>query len=349
MSEQPRFPGLDYTALPEKYGGHPLMRGAPFFTVPKALLDSVVQEVGQERFDSELLSMERTLSDLSGDHGLFVGFWRGLPIRYSDLRPSPLRFDDAQLADFAAATGRDIDHVRRTMKLANGRSQWTAIVRRGFSGWLMTNRQFLSEQAAIVDQWADDICPQGIPVMGAVVRDASAHPGGAMVAEGQLQAFVQAFEEFFIRWRLIGMPAPSAPVPLGLHMPVTNLPSVLGHMRHAGTTFYISDIFPVPSRDELRKILEECLRYGGAPEHLDEWGKLVQSKNPARNQLHRYARIFEMQHYLRALYGRHSKGLYRKQSSLIMALASFLDVNEATIANDLRHIDRRLGREWYLH
>jgi len=260
-----------------------------------------------------------------------------------------MAFTDSQLAGLAAATGKDVGHVRRTLKLADGRLKWTAVVRRGFGGWLMTNRQFLTEQAAIVDQWAGDVQTLGIPVMGPVVRDASAVPGGATVAEGRLQAFVQAFEEFFVRWRLTGMPAPSAPVPLGLYLPVTNLPSVLGHMRHAGTTFYISDIFPVPSRDELRRIMEECLRYGGAPEHLDEWGRLVQSQNPARIQLRRYARIFEMQHHLRAFYGRHAKALYRKQSSLVTALATFLDVDDATIANDLRHTGGRLGRDWYLH
>jgi hypothetical protein len=120
-------------------------------------------------------------------------------------------------------------------------------------------------------------------------------------------------------------------------------------MRHGGTTFYLPDILPIPSRDEFRNILEEALRRRTTADHLAEWIRIVSSGNPARNQIHRYSRIFEIQHYMRAIYARHSQAMYRKQSSLDVALASFLGVNEATIKNDLRHIGRRLGRDWYLH
>lgn len=341
-------PGLRTVAVPDLYRKHPLLQGAPYYTIPKLLLDFVVKEVRSTQFDSELLGMERILSEVAGDHTQFVGFWRGSPICYSDLRQLPLRIDDDQLADLAKVTGKHPVHIRRTMQLADSRLRWTNTVRRGFSGWLMTNREFLIEQKTLLDAWTSDIRRHGIPVMGAVVRDVSEIPGGPVMEEGPLQSFVQAFEKFLVRWRLAALPAPLAPVPLGMHLPVTNLPLVLGHMGHAGTTFYLPDIFPVPSRDELRVIIEECLRYGGAPEHLAGWGKLVQSTNSARNRLYRYARIFELQHYVRTLYGRHSEALSRKQSSLILALASFLKVNDATIKSDLRYIARKLGRDWYL-
>ena len=122
----------------------------------------------------------------------------------------------------------------------------------------------------------------------------------------------------------------------------------MGHMRHGGTTFYLPDILPIPSRDEFRNILEESLRRRTSAEHLAEWTRIVRSGNPARNQIHRYSRIFEIQHYLRALHRRHSQALHRKKGALIVSLAAFLDVSDATIEQDLRYIARRLGRDWYL-
>ena len=157
-----------------------------------------------------------------------------------------------------------------------------------------------------------------------------------------------AFEEFFIRWRLEGMPAPFVPQPMGVHLPVVDLRPVLGHMRQGGTTFYIPDICPIPSRDKLREILEEALRDRNAPDYLAEWFEIVHSDNVAKNQIPRYARIFEVQHYLRALYARHAVALERKKSAIVLAISEDLKVSDDSIERDLSFIADRLGSEWYL-
>jgi hypothetical protein len=183
--------------------------------------------------------------------------------------------------------------------------------------------------------------------MGPVVHDAQAVPGVGH-AEGELEQFVREFEEFFVRWRLDGMPAPWVPQPMGAHVPVCDLRPVLGHMRHGGTTVYIPDICPLPTQEELRKMLEDAVRNREAPDYLAEWFGIIPAGNAAKNQIARYGRVFEVQHYMRALYARHGTALHRKKSSLILALAEFFDVSDDSIQRDLSLIDQRLGPEWYL-
>ncbi len=349
MCQRPVLPGLISTAIPDQYRGHPLLQGMPFFTLPNALLDAVVQNVGRQRFDTDLLDMERAFSNALGESTSNVGYWRDAPVESSLLRPMAMQFSDRQIAVFAAANGLTVAAVQCSLAVGDDRLQWTVIARRGYCGWLMTNRQFLDEHAAIFGNWADEVRRRGIPAMGPVVRDVSSFPGNVMRATASTRDFIQEFEQFFIRWRLEALTAPWLPAPLALKLPVVDLSPLVGHMRHGGTTFYLPDILPIPSRDEFRNILEESLRRRRSADHLAEWTRIVRSGNPARNQIHRYSRIFEIQHYMRAIYGRHSQAMYRKQSSLVMALASFLDVNEATIKNDLQHIGRRLGSDWYLH
>jgi len=132
-------------------------------------------------------------------------------------------------------------------------------------------------------------------------------------------------------------PAPFVPKPVGPSLPVTDLRPILGHMRHGGTTLYIPDTCPIASRDELRHTLEEILRSRRAPDRLAEWFRMVRSANvdkeppvksgsaaskpqPGKtrpsNLIPRYGRIFEVQHYVRALYARHEAALRRKKSAL---------------------------------
>jgi len=290
--------------------------------------------------------MEPALSDACGDHSSRIGFWRGESISFLLLRPNSDLMSDFFVQGLTQR-GKTADETRTILALAEERLDWTAKVRRGYCGWLMTNRVFLQEHRRIFQAWAEEVAYNGIPGMGPVVRDAQAVPG-AQRAEGELPAFLRDFEAFFIRWRLEGMPAPFVPRPMGVHLPVVDLRPVLGHMRQGGTTFYIPDICPMPSRDKLRDILEEALRNRDAPDYLKEWFEIVHSDNVAKNQIPRFARIFELQHYLRALYARHAAALERKKSAIVIAGSEYLGVSDDTIERDLAIIADRLGPDWYL-
>ena len=201
--------------FPMQYQGHPLLQGSPFFTLPEALLDSVVKSIGRERFDSDLLDMERApcpMRLVNPPATWAIGEGNQSTARL--LRPLPMQFSDGQIADFAAQNGLTVAAVRRSLDVGDGRLQWAVVARRGYCGWLMSNRQFLDEHAAILESWADEVRRRGIPAMGPAVRDVNSFPGDVMRATGSTRDFIQEFEQFFIRWRLEALTAPWLPAPL---------------------------------------------------------------------------------------------------------------------------------------
>ena len=291
--------------------------------------------------------MEFALSKVCGNHSSYIGFWGGQPISFTLLRPETDHEDDFFVQGMMLDWGLSEDRARENLAVLAPRWDWAIEVGRGYSGWLTTNRVFLEEHRKVFQNWADEVAHHGIPNMGPVARDSQAVPD-SQLAEGRLEQYVRAFEAFFIRWRLNSMPAPFVPQPMAVQLPVTDLRPVVGHMRHGGTTFYIPDICPVPSRDKLRDILEEALRNRNGPGYLEEWFDRVHSDNVAKNQIPHYARVFELQHYMRALYARHAGALERKKSVLILAISAYLDVSDDTIERDLGLITGRLGPDWYL-
>ena len=115
------------------------------------------------------------------------------------------------------------------------RLDWTADVRRGYCGWLMTNRAFVDEHRQVFQVWANQVAQNGVPEWDPWCEMPSR--SRAFNSPKGKQEFIRAFEEFFIRWRLEGMPAPFVPQPMGVHLPVADLRPVLGHIRQGGTTF----------------------------------------------------------------------------------------------------------------
>ena len=211
----PEISGMTFMGVPKRFQDHPLLRTRVYFTLPSPLLRRVVAEVGQKRFDAELLEMEQALSEVCQDHDSSIGFCRGQPISFLLLRPNNDLTDDFYVTNMAKILGKSKDEARQSLALGSQRLDWSVEVRRGYCGWLMTNRVFLDEHRQIFDDWTDEVAKHGIPTMGPVVGDAQAIPG-SQLAEGNTERFLQAFEEFFIRWRLECMPAPGLPQPRGL-------------------------------------------------------------------------------------------------------------------------------------
>jgi hypothetical protein len=133
------------------------------------------------------------------------------------------------------------------------------------------------------------------------------------------------------------LPVPRGPLLSGF-IPTTLLPQLVG----TGRLFYFPDTYPIPSRDQLRQLLDDSLHGGEPPEHLKEWMGFIDQKNPAKNKIARFARLVELQHYWKALLARHAAALDGNQERLVQALASFLKVSEDTIQRDLRLLQERL-------
>ena len=140
------------------------------------------------------------------------------------------------------------------------------------------------------------------------------------------EEFASAFEEFFVRWRLLGLAAPYLPVPLqplmGGDFPATVLPQVT----RAGGVFCLPDTFPIPSRDDLRNLLEASIHGSRKPGHLEEWMALICAKNSAKKPLVKYARLFQLQHYWRIVHQRYKESLRGKIDLLKGVMGRFLGV-----------------------
>jgi hypothetical protein len=312
-----------------------------FFTLPSQLLSTLEKYLGTDRFDAALWQKENRLAAIC-TVGDIVGFWRCQFISYDLLRPKELRIT----SDDVAGYGWTADQIEAVNVLGASRVERFENVSRSYAGWLLTNATFLAEHRDLLNKWQNEVAEYGIPKMGPVVRNGCQVPMAVVVEVGRLADCIQEFENFFVRWRLQGMPAPFLPYPLQPQLPVPVLEYVLGHMRHGGQTFYLPDTFPVPSRDELREIMEDALRGSEAPEHLADWMQIVRASNPSRNALGRFARLLAVQHYWRAIFERHGGQLRRARGLVGEALAEFLGTSPETIRDDLSFISERLGYEW---
>jgi hypothetical protein len=114
----------------------------------------------------------------------------------------------------------------------------------------------------------------------------------------------------------------------------------------AGGVFYLPDTMPIPSRDQLRGMLEHALHRGDKPGHLTEWLEIVRADNPARNRMDPFIRYFELQHYWRILNQRHPSAICRKKEKLRNAFGRIFDVGSQQIKRDLADIRGRLGDDW---
>lgn len=191
---------------------HPLIAGWHFYTLPSGLIDALVAKVGEASFDSQLLAMERRLSSFSGDHSSRVGLWQDLPIEYQQLRvvslPMPSEEDLASL-------GWNLLEVRNGLRVFEERDE-TALIRfrRGYVGWLLTNRQFVDEHDALLAEHAETVRRWGTHRAGIVIPGGMRQPGTDPNEDPQWFAFSAAAEVFFGRWRLQGLAGPYLPNPL---------------------------------------------------------------------------------------------------------------------------------------
>jgi hypothetical protein len=333
------------TEIPSQYCDHPLVAGRAFFTLPKALLDGLQKHLGEDAFDPELLTMEHILSNLCGDHVQTVGFWRRGPVLYYHLRRNrvdDLPIDQARLTEL----GWDwsLEEVNQMLTIGERRSKWLDHIVKGYAGWLMTHPVFLDEHDRLMKEYRESADEWGLPYLpmattGPVPSEMHVTP------TPDLTEFCHALTAFYLRWRLSGLAAPNLPVPLQPMTPVSAPILAMGPMNQVGALFFLPDTFPTPSQDVLRAILDDPLRVS-APAHLAGWTALVARDNPAKNQIARFGRLFELQHYRRVLQARHPGALHRRKERLELALAGFLGVNEATVHSDLLFIGRRLGPDW---
>ncbi len=212
----------------------------------------------------------------------------------------------------------------------------------------MTTPQFLAEHDDLFAKWGRMVGQYGIPLTGMVATKPSEPPKLWRELTGRnTAAFVEAFKEFYRRWRLARLAAPNLPEPVGPALAPLTVPELIRRTETGGLTYHLPDIFPVPSRDELRGALENA-RSQAEPDHLREWFELIRGDNVGKSEIYPLGRRFELQHFWRALHERHPNALHGEAYSLRHAFALFLHVSPETVRKDLSKIADRLGPNWHL-
>ncbi len=333
-------------------GTHPALKSPPFvleYVLPIRLFDSVVQSVGESRFDQQALGYDRMLTGrIRGDRE--VGFWGEHRIQCDLLLAKPFRQDASKLD--AVALGINEDQLKKVIKTINKRLEFIEEPRKGYAGWLSANPTFVAEHDALLRQYRERFLMDGFPVLQEATDLAAprqyvrAHPPQSIdeltsLGSWQLSedAWLIDYRRFCERWRLSHLAGPYLPEPDAPQFPIGVAPS-------AGTqAFLIPDIYPIGGQGMIGEAIEDALRGGtkSEREHLTDWFNIV---NAARNQFDRFGRLLRLQHYWRVLHQRHAAALRRRKEQLYAVFAKFLSKSDESIRKDVQEIDRALGVDW---
>lgn len=324
---------------------HPWIQDRYFFALPQEVWDQVYNAFGKGAFDKDSVELERAAATICGDCSFNAGFRSGRAFSFPLLRsPRPKAApDETAPPSDVNVTNAKFDFA---LELLEARLRPIKAVSRGYAGWLLTSRQFLDEHDAIFSQWGGLVQRWGLSRLGILLPKGMPIPGDDPTTDPQWPDYSTAFEEFFTRWRLLGMAAPYLPIPLMPLMagalPVTLFPQLI----RAGGVFCLPDTYPILSRDELRNLLEGSLHGSAKPAHLAEWMEFIAKDNMVKTSIARFGRLFEFQHYYRVLHHRHARALRGKSAILKKVLAGILDTSAKTITGDLGLVRQRLGKDW---
>lgn len=337
-------PHLHVTRIPEAYRCHPLVRGQQhYYSVPEQLLSSVCRPQAGESFsvDDGLLDMEIELSRLAGGDGTIVGYWDDLPIECNLLQPTLLRQETLEQLGYLSA-----EQMTEILRDFNERQESFVQIACGYAGWLTTNPEFVQELNELVSQYECQIRWWGTAMVGLPIP--SSQPAGLFNPTSEVcwQEYDAAVVEFCVRWRLRGLAGPRIPVPM-MPMVSRRIPlTMIAQFERAGGMIHWPDTYPVFSRDELRELLVEVLQSSESTEHLAGWRRIIAVTNRAKNQIATLARRFRLQHYWRLLRERYPQAFRRRLNRVERAFGEFFGVEERTICDDRRAIEKRLGRAW---
>jgi hypothetical protein len=320
---------------------HPLVVGRLFYSLPKRLLDILEQELGPRAFDPNVWAVERHLAADVPRQWNQAGFRDGMFMSYTYLfDPPALEVPD----EFRAAWGMTAEQCEAVCTLGDDRLARFRLPARGYCGWLLTNPTFLAEHDCLLARWQGQIYHYWLPASGDPARAA---PPAALLAARLPAEMVADFAGFYVRWRLSNLAGPYLPSPAAPQVPAP-LPALNSPL--TGATFFLPDTIPIPSREQLRDMLEDALRGGAPAEHLAEWHGQVRSDNRAKNAIDRYARLFVLQHLVAVLYARHEGSLAGNRGRLERALGRYFFGDKLaaadTVHKDLVFIRDRLGADW---
>lgn len=330
------------------------------YAVPHDLLTKLVDALKEKGFDPTELDEEfaftASLQKTYRTVGIrrFFGAQDDWPIDYDYLprespsnRPRNQKLGGVNIDVYAAAfPNADIKRFEYDLARAKARSKRIWEVAQGYAGWLMATPDFVDEHDRLVSDFRAEIESWGPPSLSRPVT-AGAIPPGYEPASSRQNEYYDVCDKFCVKWRLSSLAGPGLPVPLTPELPASPTILSLGRQNDVGKLFYFPDTFPIPGAEDIRELLEESVRGGSTrPSHLAEWSAMISNRTFAKNELKRFGRLFEVQHYCRLLHQRRPRMLYRRQGKLERALAEFLECSQSALHVDVMQLTKRLGEGW---
>lgn len=208
-----------------------------------------------------------------------------------------------------------------------------------YCGWLMCRPKFRAEHDALVQTYPQ-IVASGPPEFTEHKFD------GGSIMDGDQSATMDRWRAFYARWRINKLVAPGLPDPAGVQWADLGHDFTPAHLRESTRGPRIPDTQMLPNGDSLRALMGDS----SAVEHdwhLREWKRLIDPSKPSKKQIERYARLFRLQHYWKALYDRHASSLDRKIGKLEIAFAEYLGQSQKSIHTDRQFLSDQLGPDWH--
>lgn len=340
---QHELPGLVRWTLPDDIRQDERITNRWFLTLPSDLWESVDQTL-LSRFDREQLEFEKRVSQVCETRRACVGLWDGKPVDYELLEERSL--SSGTLPEVPAGWGKNAAQMALILRKGVARLDHLKHVTRGYAGWLLTQQDFLEEHDRLLGQWTNFIARCGIPRVGPTIERATTVAVIPGKDEEQVAKFVEEFSMFFSRWRLQGLAGPYLPIPLQPLFAGCLPATIVRQLEDVGGIFFLPDTFPIPSRDELRGLLEDAIHGESPAAHLAPWMSIVRASNPARNKISQHARRLKLQHLWCVLHQRHAQALCGQVNRLEEVFARYLGATKTTIHGDRLAIRKQLGSTW---
>jgi hypothetical protein len=128
-----------------------------FYGLPRPLFQLLERAIRPSIWTSESRQLEEYASARFDGAVPVIGYWNGAPLQNEDvLPPTPMPTVDQATIEALGWNGNDLQ-INQQIQTAQIRLDYFSNVARGYAGWLLTNPEFQTEQAALISQWSDQI------------------------------------------------------------------------------------------------------------------------------------------------------------------------------------------------
>lgn len=304
----------------------------PLYAIPQSMLDGLESRSRAHLLSGAALNAEHELTEHCCTEQI-VGYSHGWSVRF-DLLDDPDRKAQsvrALVEEFAEMRG-DPPPSRRTLMQFQLQSAGIKRAQRGYAGWLVTNQRYRQELRQVQEKWSPPARRFGLPMVGTLWHAPKSF---------RKSKYRMALAAFFERWQLEGLASFELPVPMGPELPVVDPKPMIARMRACGTTLFLPDTFPVPSREEIRSIGLN-VQAQRADAHLRDWINIVRREGN-RTGVARFGQLLAVHFCWAIVRSRYSNLVKRNAERIDAAVGQYVNCAPDTVRRFRRLIGERLG------